>query len=118
MWLRRAPPLPQLWARRAWCSTARTVTDRVEREFDKAMQIIMQEWSSKRSASSGSLADVRVAVALSGGPDSMALASLTRSWILSSGRDLGQLLCLTVDHRLRAGSGAEAPYWRLNHQSR
>lgn len=42
----------------------------------------------------------RVAVAVSGGPDSMALALLARDW--------GHPLALIVDHGLRAGSAAEA----------
>jgi tRNA(Ile)-lysidine synthase len=47
----------------------------------------------------------RLAVAVSGGPDSLALALLARDW--AAGRS-GAVAALTVDHRLRAGSGAEA----------
>jgi tRNA(Ile)-lysidine synthase len=47
----------------------------------------------------------RVAVAVSGGPDSLALALLARDW--AAGQS-GAAMALTVDHRLRAGSGAEA----------
>jgi tRNA(Ile)-lysidine synthase len=47
----------------------------------------------------------RLAVAVSGGPDSLALALLARDW--SAGRG-GTVVALTVDHRLRPGSGAEA----------
>ena len=46
----------------------------------------------------------RLAVAVSGGPDSMALARLARDWVLA--RD-GTLLALIVDHRLRPKSSAE-----------
>lgn len=46
-----------------------------------------------------------IAVACSGGADSMALALLLRSWTQSAG---GTLTALTVDHRLRPESGAEA----------
>ncbi len=46
-----------------------------------------------------------VAVACSGGADSMALALLLKDWVRSGG---GRLTALTVDHRLRAGSTAEA----------
>lgn len=45
-------------------------------------------------------ADRRVAVAVSGGADSLALALLAAGW--------GQPRALIVDHRLRPGSGAEA----------
>ena len=46
-----------------------------------------------------------VAVAASGGRDSLALALLMRDWVLSR---KGRLIVLTVDHGLRKGSGAEA----------
>lgn len=46
-----------------------------------------------------------MAVGVSGGADSMALALLLQRWIADRG---GRLLALTVDHGLRAGSGAEA----------
>ena len=39
-----------------------------------------------------------VAIACSGGPDSMALLTLTQGWIKSVG---GKLTALIVDHRLR-----------------
>ncbi len=45
------------------------------------------------------------AVAVSGGPDSMALALLLRDLFRGQGR---QLTALVVDHGLRSGSGAEA----------
>jgi tRNA(Ile)-lysidine synthase len=47
----------------------------------------------------------RLAVAVSGGADSMALALLARMW--ASRRD-GHILALTVDHGLRPGSSGEA----------
>ncbi len=46
-----------------------------------------------------------VAVAVSGGPDSMALALLAQAWATARG---GRAIGLTVDHALRAGSAAEA----------
>jgi tRNA(Ile)-lysidine synthase len=46
-----------------------------------------------------------VAVAVSGGPDSMALALLAQRW--ASDRNI-RLVALTVDHGLRPGSGDEA----------
>lgn len=46
-----------------------------------------------------------IAVGVSGGADSMALALLLRNWV--SERN-GRLLALVVDHRLRQGSAAEA----------
>lgn len=46
-----------------------------------------------------------VAVAVSGGPDSMALAILLRDWARLTGRSL---IALIVDHGIRAGSDAEA----------
>lgn len=47
----------------------------------------------------------RLAAAVSGGADSMALALLAREWVRSLG---GCLVALVVDHRLRPESGAEA----------
>jgi tRNA(Ile)-lysidine synthase len=44
-------------------------------------------------------------VAVSGGPDSLALALLAQDWVAARG---GRLTALTVDHRLRPGSTAEA----------
>jgi tRNA(Ile)-lysidine synthase len=46
-----------------------------------------------------------LAVAVSGGPDSMALALLANSWVEKRG---GRLTALTVDHRLRSESVDEA----------
>lgn len=47
----------------------------------------------------------RIAVGCSGGADSMALALLLQAWVGAAG---GSLTALTVDHRLRPESGAEA----------
>jgi len=47
----------------------------------------------------------RIAVALSGGCDSLALAVLADDWAQARG---GEVAALSVDHRLRAGSTAEA----------
>ena len=46
-----------------------------------------------------------IAIAVSGGPDSMALSCLAKDWAEESGL---HLLGLTVDHRLRANAGQEA----------
>lgn len=48
---------------------------------------------------------LRLAIAVSGGPDSMALSLLAARWVRQRG---GQILALTVDHRLRPNSTAEA----------
>jgi tRNA(Ile)-lysidine synthase len=50
-------------------------------------------------------ADDAVAVAVSGGADSMALALLAHAWTQSTGRPMRTV---TVDHRLRSDSGTEA----------
>ncbi|MDX2094518.1 MAG: tRNA lysidine(34) synthetase TilS [Alphaproteobacteria bacterium] len=50
-------------------------------------------------------APLRLAVALSGGADSLALTLLTQAWAARHG---AQLVALTVDHRLRDNSTAEA----------
>ncbi len=47
----------------------------------------------------------RLAAAVSGGPDSLALCLLARDWAREKG---GSVTALIVDHRLRQGSGAEA----------
>ena len=46
-----------------------------------------------------------IAIATSGGPDSLALALLAHQWAKYLG---GKVIALTVDHRLREGSTAEA----------
>lgn len=50
-------------------------------------------------------AGARIAVAISGGADSMALARLLAEWAKANGVDLA---AVTVDHRLRADAAAEA----------
>ncbi|WP_207476704.1 tRNA lysidine(34) synthetase TilS [Arenibaculum pallidiluteum] len=47
----------------------------------------------------------RLAVGVSGGPDSLALCLLAHGWAVARG---GHVLALTVDHGLRPGSAAEA----------
>ncbi|HEY6431374.1 MAG TPA: ATP-binding protein, partial [Acetobacteraceae bacterium] len=47
----------------------------------------------------------RLAAAVSGGPDSLALALLAQRWVAGRG---GTLLALIVDHRLRPESAREA----------
>lgn len=47
----------------------------------------------------------KIAVGVSGGADSMALALLLKEWCITHGK---QLVALTVDHGLRDGSGEEA----------
>jgi tRNA(Ile)-lysidine synthase len=52
----------------------------------------------------------RIAAAVSGGSDSLALALLAQEWAAARG---GALLCLIVDHGLRAESAAEAEGVRI-----
>lgn len=52
----------------------------------------------------------RLAVAVSGGRDSLALALLAREWVRQRG---GELVALVVDHALRPESAAEAEHVRL-----
>jgi tRNA(Ile)-lysidine synthase len=47
----------------------------------------------------------KIAVAVSGGPDSMALAFLLKNWVLKNN---GSLLALIVDHQVRKDSNLEA----------
>ncbi len=49
--------------------------------------------------------DCRVAIAVSGGADSMALLLLARAWAAAHG---GEMVALTVDHGLREAAAAEA----------
>ncbi len=51
----------------------------------------------------------RLAIAVSGGADSLALLRLAADWVRSRGGVVGEAVCgLTVDHRLRPESTAEA----------
>jgi tRNA(Ile)-lysidine synthase len=50
------------------------------------------------------------ALAVSGGPDSMALMHLARRWSVLKRRDLASLAVVTVDHGLRAESAREAAF--------
>ncbi len=47
----------------------------------------------------------RIAVAVSGGSDSLALCLLLNQWIKNNG---GALVCITIDHQLRVESSSEA----------
>ena len=49
----------------------------------------------------------KIAVAVSGGPDSLALTLLSKAWLDSIG---GTVICLTVNHNLRKEAQAEALY--------
>jgi tRNA(Ile)-lysidine synthase len=51
-----------------------------------------------------------VALAVSGGPDSMALMHLARRWISLKGREPASIAVLTVDHGLRLESASEAAF--------
>jgi tRNA(Ile)-lysidine synthase len=53
-------------------------------------------------------AEASVALAVSGGSDSMAMMVLFADWLGRQGSDCGRHIVLTVDHHLRAQSGAEA----------
>jgi tRNA(Ile)-lysidine synthase len=50
------------------------------------------------------------ALAVSGGPDSMALMHLARRWLTLTGRGTRQIAVVTVDHRLRPEGGDEAAF--------
>jgi tRNA(Ile)-lysidine synthase len=50
------------------------------------------------------------ALAVSGGPDSMALMHLVRRWLFLKGREPASIAILTVDHGLRAESADEAAF--------
>ena len=49
----------------------------------------------------------KIAVAVSGGPDSIALVFLLKKWIKTKS---GKLIALIVDHQIRKGSFEEASY--------
>ena len=73
--------------------------DRTEQPLDSA------EFAGLMAALGPLPAAPRLAAAVSGGPDSMALALLLHEWALVRG---GSVTALTVDHGLRAESAAEA----------
>jgi tRNA(Ile)-lysidine synthase len=50
------------------------------------------------------------ALAVSGGPDSVALMHLARRWCSAAGRDPGSFAVLTIDHGLRPESRSEAEF--------
>jgi tRNA(Ile)-lysidine synthase len=52
----------------------------------------------------------RVLLAVSGGPDSMALMHLARRWLALKGREPASLVVVTVDHGLRPESKGEATF--------
>src|SRR3990172_5511992 len=58
---------------------------------------------------------LKIAVAVSGGGDSLALTVLMQEWIAARGRDM---LALTVDHQLRPESAQEAAEVRKLLQAR
>jgi tRNA(Ile)-lysidine synthase len=64
------------------------------RDFD-ALMVACGTWPSP----------LRIAVAVSGGPDSMALTFLLHDWVKQRG---GELFALTIDHQLRTESASEA----------
>lgn len=70
-----------------------------------ASPLTLAELSAALAAIGGFERRPRLAVAVSGGPDSMALALLAAVWARERG---GAAHALTVDHRLRAESAAEA----------
>ena len=49
-------------------------------------------------------------LAVSGGPDSMALMSLARRWAALKGRELASFAVVTIDHALRPESAGEAAF--------
>src|SRR5437762_3582092 len=70
-----------------------------------AAPLTLGELSAALAAIGGFEAKPLIAVAVSGGPDSLALAILADRWAREHG---GQLIALTVDHRLRPESAEEA----------
>ncbi len=77
-------------------------------EFDAALQKIGIDKTHPKSV-------LKIAVAFSGGGDSMALALLMHDWVKAHG---GELMALTVDHKLRPESTAEAALVQKTLQSR
>src|ERR1700726_2847734 len=70
-----------------------------------AAPLTLGELSTALAAIGGFEARPFMAVAVSGGPDSLALTILADRWARQRG---GQLTALTVDHRLRPESAEEA----------
>jgi tRNA(Ile)-lysidine synthase len=70
-----------------------------------AAPLTLGELSTALAAIGGFEARPLIAVAVSGGPDSLALTILADRWARERG---GQLMALTVDHRLRPESAEEA----------
>ena len=69
------------------------------------MPLTAQEFAGRMAAFAPFEPNPVIAVAVSGGRDSMALARLAQDWALGVG---GRAVALTVDHGLRPGSAAEA----------
>lgn len=74
-------------------------------EADAATPLGAEEFAALMAAFAPFEPAPRLAVAVSGGADSLALALLAQGWAEAAG---GRLTALTVDHRLRAESAAEA----------
>jgi tRNA(Ile)-lysidine synthase len=72
---------------------------------DQALPLGAEEFAGLLGAFAPFEAAPRLAVAVSGGPDSTALALLAHAW---AGAWRGSMLALVVDHRLRSESGTEA----------
>ena len=72
---------------------------------DGPFVLALARFSAVMAAFGGFETAPRLAVAVSGGADSMALLLLARAWCMTRG---GDVLAVTVDHRLRPGSTAEA----------
>ena len=53
----------------------------------------------------------KIAVAVSGGPDSMALTFLLQNWIKNNN---GTLIAIIIDHQIRIASGIEAKQVKKN----
>lgn len=76
----------------------------MQERFDQGLMRLLSPELSLRT-SSGSPANKRLCVAVSGGADSLALTFLTHQWCQTQG---WRLFCITVDHKLRKESGHEA----------
>lgn len=75
---------------------------------DIAAPVTGEEFAVLMAGLGDRLPGVPYAVAVSGGADSLALTLLLADWLRGAGRDRASLTALTVDHGLRAESGAEA----------